>query len=253
VEHGTVVTKRYSPYFGRVVDLFCAANDLEKRTLYRASVLAQKLNCAINKVGMYLARHREFQDDIYQATSFRNKPTGTTGLKSGGYFISLKACKKFEENYAIKPEFNLSSRISDHPSVSDYRQVKTMERSPSHQPMLTPAITYAVHSPAFRASDSGTIASPVSLQSPPVMPAASRPWPSSPSQSQFMAFQHHHQMYGMPGPQAPTSSYFNPNMVQHPGMYPMMYYDPRAMPHATSAARKSTSAYRPPPDPKRRI
>jgi hypothetical protein len=89
LDDGKVAYSIFSDYFGRYVDVFTAVADPSKRQLFRASTLAAKLKCKTNKVGMYLARRREFQDDIYQATNFRRKPIGASGLKSGGYFISL--------------------------------------------------------------------------------------------------------------------------------------------------------------------
>eukprot|EP00475_Leptophrys_vorax_P043547 TRINITY_DN8408_c0_g1_i1.p1 TRINITY_DN8408_c0_g1~~TRINITY_DN8408_c0_g1_i1.p1 ORF type:complete len:813 (+),score=182.54 TRINITY_DN8408_c0_g1_i1:54-2492(+) len=100
VENGKILYSIFSDYFGRYVDVFTAVADPQKRHLFRASTLAAKLRCKTNKVGMYLARRREFQDDIYQATVLRRKPMGATGLKAGGYFISLNACKKYEEHFS---------------------------------------------------------------------------------------------------------------------------------------------------------
>lgn len=48
---------------------------------------------------MYLARRRTVFDGIYQATEFANKPNGKTGLKIGGYFLTLDACLDFERHY----------------------------------------------------------------------------------------------------------------------------------------------------------
>jgi hypothetical protein len=98
-ESGELLYSIHSDYFGREVDVFTAVEDPQKRVLFRASALAAKLGCKTNKVGMYLARRRDFQDDIYQATIFRRKPIGATGLKSGGYFITLDGCKKYEEHF----------------------------------------------------------------------------------------------------------------------------------------------------------
>jgi hypothetical protein len=97
--NGELIYSMYSDYFGKEVDVFTAVEDTQKRILYRASALAAKLGCKTNKVGMYLARRREFQDDIYQATLFKRKPIGATGLKSGGYFITLDGCKNYQEDF----------------------------------------------------------------------------------------------------------------------------------------------------------
>ncbi len=72
------------------VELYTAVSDPQQRTLYRASALADRFGCATNKVGMYLARRRHVQDGIFQATTFLQKPTGRSGLKAGGYFLSLE-------------------------------------------------------------------------------------------------------------------------------------------------------------------
>jgi len=48
---------------------------------------------------MYLARRRNGSDGIFQASRFKTKPSGRTGLKSGGYFVSFAVCKAFEAHY----------------------------------------------------------------------------------------------------------------------------------------------------------
>ncbi len=88
-----------STFFGKEVELYSAVLDPQARPLYRASSLADKFGCATNKVGMYLARRRNVQDGIFQATGFQRKPAGRTGLKAGGYFLSLVACKAFEQHF----------------------------------------------------------------------------------------------------------------------------------------------------------
>ena len=88
-----------STYFGKEMEIYTASIDPQKRILYRASVLADKFGCATNKVGMYLARRRQASDGLYQATNFLFKPMGRTGLKSGGYFLSLEMCKAFERHF----------------------------------------------------------------------------------------------------------------------------------------------------------
>jgi len=102
----------FSPFFGKEVQIYTATNDPEKRVLYRASALAEKFNCATNKIGMYLARRRNGSEGIFQATRFKTKPSGRTGLKSGGYFISFAACKAFESHY--KQQGNRKTRPAHH-------------------------------------------------------------------------------------------------------------------------------------------
>lgn len=107
----------FSPFFGKEVQIYTAANDPEKRVLYRASALAEKFNCATNKIGMYLARRRNGSDGIFQASRFKTKPSGRTGLKSGGYFVSFAVCKAFEAHYKqqVHRKPRPVQRITDNP------------------------------------------------------------------------------------------------------------------------------------------
>jgi hypothetical protein len=45
---------------------------------------------------MYLARRRHTNDGIFQATAFKGKPRGRSGLKAGTYFLALEVCKEIE-------------------------------------------------------------------------------------------------------------------------------------------------------------
>jgi hypothetical protein len=74
-----------------------ASAEARAEPLYRASALAEKFGYATNKVGMYLARRRSAGSGIYQATSFKNKPPGRTGLKMGG--------QTFEFSFAVLSPF----------------------------------------------------------------------------------------------------------------------------------------------------
>jgi hypothetical protein len=100
----------YSPYFGKQIEVYSAVNDPTKSNLYRVSALAEKIGCATNKVGMYLARRRQVSAGIYQATQFRSKPPGRTGLKSGGYFLTQEACQEFEHHFRTKLVPNVARR-----------------------------------------------------------------------------------------------------------------------------------------------
>ena len=90
----------YVDYFGREVEFYTATTDPSRSILYRVSTLAHKIDCATNKVGMYLARRKTSGGGIYQATGFLYKPPGRVGLKAGGYFLSLAACREFEAHFA---------------------------------------------------------------------------------------------------------------------------------------------------------
>lgn len=87
-----------SKYFGAHVDVYTALDDPKQRTLFRASALAHKFHVATNQVGMYLVRrrHQGHVQGLYQATAFQSKPAGRTGLKAGGYFVSMDLCLQFE-------------------------------------------------------------------------------------------------------------------------------------------------------------
>jgi hypothetical protein len=50
---------------------------------------------------MWLARRRQQQDGIYQATGFLLKPAGKTGLKTGGYFLTLEVVSLFPTPYSL--------------------------------------------------------------------------------------------------------------------------------------------------------
>lgn len=106
------------------IEIFTALDDPERKILFRASVLADKYSCATNKVGMYLQRRRHVTGGLYQSTGFTNKIQGRTGLKSGGYFLSMDVCESFANHWmkqAARHEKNESNKDginSDHPSGS---------------------------------------------------------------------------------------------------------------------------------------
>ena len=91
--------KQWCAFFNKQVEVYTAVNDPTGQILYRASALADKFDYATNKVGMYLSRRRLSGGGIYQATGFRCKPPGRTGLKCGGYFLTIEACKEFENHF----------------------------------------------------------------------------------------------------------------------------------------------------------
>ena len=93
------IFKLYAPFFNKQVEVYTALSDPTQQTLFRASSLAEKFDYATNKVGMYLSRRRLHSGGIYQATGFRSKPAGRTGLKCGGYFLTIEACKEFENHF----------------------------------------------------------------------------------------------------------------------------------------------------------
>lgn len=62
---------------------------------------------------MYLSRRRNVQRGIYQATAFRFKPAGRTGLKAGGYFLTIAACEAFRGHFEHSSDSETSgSRVA---------------------------------------------------------------------------------------------------------------------------------------------
>ena len=110
----------FSSYFGKEVEWYTAITDPTQTPLYRVSTLAQKLGCATNKVGMYLARRKTGGGGIYQASGFLHKPSGRVGLKAGGYFLSVAACREFELHFTPGAQGvgeTSDASVSDHSSV----------------------------------------------------------------------------------------------------------------------------------------
>ena len=103
-QSGQRILSEFSTFFDKFVEVYTAVGDPTQQPLYRASALADKFQYATNKVGMYLSRRRlqtplSGNLGIYQATGFKGKPPGRTGLKCGGYFLSLRACHEFESHF----------------------------------------------------------------------------------------------------------------------------------------------------------
>jgi hypothetical protein len=117
---GHRVFSMFSAFFHRVVDVYTADHDPNNRILFRATMLAEKFDCATNKVGMYLVRRRCVEAGIFQATQFRGKPQGKSGLKVGAYFLSLQACQDFENHFnqqlMKKDRGNINSNNNTDPS-----------------------------------------------------------------------------------------------------------------------------------------
>ena len=86
-----------SDFFGKKVPVYTAAEDPNGEMLFRASMLAQKYSLKSNMVGMYFARRRRTNPGIFQASEFKYKPVGATGIKSKAYFVTEKVCREFHE------------------------------------------------------------------------------------------------------------------------------------------------------------
>ena len=102
----------YSSYFKREVDVYTAEGDEAQSRLYRAATLAEKTQSSSNMVGMYLSRHRYTDGGIYEASMFLHKPSGRSGLKVGGYFVSEDACSRFEHYLATSSRSHGSRRAN---------------------------------------------------------------------------------------------------------------------------------------------
>jgi hypothetical protein len=55
---------------------------------------------------MFVRRRKGAIKGIYQATCFTNKPPNSSGLRTGGYFVSLEACNTIQTHYASKSNSN---------------------------------------------------------------------------------------------------------------------------------------------------
>lgn len=93
-----------TPFFSQPVEAFVAVDEGERIVLFKAASVASEVNCAANMLAMYLSRRRKVQKgEIFQASGFEFKDkTKNVGLKTGGYFISLSACKAFKEYQSVK-------------------------------------------------------------------------------------------------------------------------------------------------------
>lgn len=125
---GHRVLTMYEPYFNRDVEVYTATSDPLHRTLYRASLLSDKFECASNKLCMYLSRRRSAADGVYQSISFLEKPTGHTGLKSGNYFITMTAALAFERHF-MKQHFRRTAKENDEQTKSQQSSDKSATRT----------------------------------------------------------------------------------------------------------------------------
>ena len=167
------IFKQFSPFFSKQVEVYTAVNDPTSQVLYRASALADKFEYATNKVGMYLSRRRLVGGGIYQATGFRCKPPGRTGLKCGGYFLTIDACKEFENHFQYgglteeqrkeKGMMGSSSQVGGHHGAGeeaaedsegeeDGDKGMKMERNSAKGKPLSSVVSHIAHSPSFSPS-----------------------------------------------------------------------------------------------------
>jgi hypothetical protein len=51
---------------------------------------------------MFIRRRKEELEGVYQATCLENKPDNSSGLRTGGYFISLEVCMAIKSFYKSK-------------------------------------------------------------------------------------------------------------------------------------------------------
>jgi hypothetical protein len=59
------------------------------------------------QLGMYIRRRKNNIDGVFQASSFVNKPPNSSGLRVGGYFLSLEVCqtmKNFYDSKILRPK-----------------------------------------------------------------------------------------------------------------------------------------------------
>eukprot|EP00475_Leptophrys_vorax_P036394 TRINITY_DN6146_c0_g1_i1.p1 TRINITY_DN6146_c0_g1~~TRINITY_DN6146_c0_g1_i1.p1 ORF type:complete len:374 (+),score=93.61 TRINITY_DN6146_c0_g1_i1:494-1615(+) len=61
---------------------------------------------------MLLKRKRVDNEGVFQCVGYRHKPSGAVGLKKGGYFVSLQACKMIEEEFHGQPSSEILDELS---------------------------------------------------------------------------------------------------------------------------------------------
>ncbi len=99
---------QYCEYFGKSVPVFTAVKDPLQQTLYKSAEIANKLGCQRNRLSMYLIRHKYGKSSIYQASGFQTNGrlhSSCRYLKIGSYFLSMEACREFE-NYVNRNPFS---------------------------------------------------------------------------------------------------------------------------------------------------
>jgi hypothetical protein len=81
---------------------------------------------------MFVKRRKNKIEGIYQAICFSSKPPNSTGLRSGGYFISLQTCRSIQEHYSSR-----TSKLKRRKELlSEYRTQTNMAETLSISPPL---------------------------------------------------------------------------------------------------------------------
>jgi Tfp pilus assembly protein PilP len=99
---GERVLYENSEYFNhQQVDIYTALSDPDRERLYRVSALCEKFGCKSSSLCMYISRRKKISelDGLYQAIGFEHRPAKQSGLKTGNYFLSMKACKMIETKF----------------------------------------------------------------------------------------------------------------------------------------------------------
>eukprot|EP00475_Leptophrys_vorax_P022252 TRINITY_DN30287_c0_g1_i1.p1 TRINITY_DN30287_c0_g1~~TRINITY_DN30287_c0_g1_i1.p1 ORF type:complete len:315 (-),score=55.39 TRINITY_DN30287_c0_g1_i1:28-972(-) len=117
--------------FERDVDVFTAVADPQSRMLYKAGDLTRHIGCSHSRLGMYLKRRSEdiAELGLFKAKSFNFRPEHTLGLRSGGYFLTEKACMFVIQQMQTldkgkEPKGSVISSTSSSTSVSKRRKLK---------------------------------------------------------------------------------------------------------------------------------
>lgn len=125
----------YSPFFEYSVEVFTAEEDLERRLLYRPSDVARKIDFGISRIGTFLNQKKYQIDGIFQASGFRHKRGGSSGLKLGAYFITEDMCRCIQDHFAAsirKKRFKESLELQRHEKLlqSHHYQPQPMPHLP---------------------------------------------------------------------------------------------------------------------------
>jgi len=79
-----------------VLKVYIMVGDKKREVVLRGTDIARKIGCKRSMLTMYLHRHKnEPESGIFQASCFLFKNPSACNLKTGSYFLTENACKKF--------------------------------------------------------------------------------------------------------------------------------------------------------------
>jgi len=142
----------FSPFFGKVMDIYTALEDPSRRPLFSAAALSKHLRCSNNLLAMYLKRRRHRKDKcIFQAseiiTSLAQNIRPETKTGRGAYFLSLEECVDFKEHLekqaarAKIKRARLKDGLHEHKNATaenNDAEAQVLESSKAPSPLPTP-------------------------------------------------------------------------------------------------------------------